>query len=515
MRATTRWFGLALAGLGLLLPSLALGAENSWWNDEWDYRKEMLFDMTPAGAAVETDVDDAAVLLRLSGGNFAYFANTLEDGADIRFVAADDVTPLSFYIEKYDPVNEIALIWVRMPKLAIGGAIQSIYMYYGNGDAVPGSDSGAVFDATTRLALDFASPGIPTDLTAFGTNPLSATTEAVEEGLIGAAARFVDGTSEIVLPPSPGLAASSDGFTTSMWLRVVDPNVPQAIVLRQAGIDGSNAIEFGLREGYLYASFDQPEGAVVLQAATQPLIANTWFHVAMSIGLDESLLYVNGDIVARAATLERTFDGQWTVGDPTGQFVGDVDQFMMYATELSASRLRFAARNEAPFGTVTIAGDDARNESAGGHANYFAITMRNVTLDGWVVIAFLGVMFVISVWVMWIKGALLSKVERQNRRFMDRYGKLGADPLALDNRAGDMDPMAEESALDAGVEDDRSFHPSTLFPLYHAGAIEVKKRLAQQGHAVGAQSAGLSARNDLRRARLDRCSWHSPAPEAQ
>ncbi|MEL7311211.1 MAG: DUF2341 domain-containing protein [Pseudomonadota bacterium] len=481
MLGSNRIVNVATATLLVVLAAAANAQDNSWWNDEWDYRKEVLFDMSPSGAGTETDVENAAVLLRLSSANFAYFGNTLENGNDIRFVAADDVTPLSYYIEKYDSVNEIALIWVRVPKLAVSGQIQSVYMYYGNDDAVPASDAKSVFDASTRLVLDFADTASPTDKTAFGNTPVSATTSPLAEGLIAGAARFDGAASEVVLPPSPGLAVDADsGFSTSFWVRMADPSVSEAAILRMTAVDGSDAIRVGVRGGFVFAAFFEPDTTVEVAAATQPLLPNTWANVALTVGLDEIKMYVNGDLVARGNTVSRTFDGNWFLGDPSGQFVGDVDQFMIFATEKAESQIRFAARNEAPFGTVSIYGDDARNEGAGGHPNYFATTMRNVTTDGWVVIVILAVMFVISVWVMWIKAQLLSRVAKENKRFMEQYGKLGADPLGLDR-------IANTAADVSG-----SFDPSTLFPLYSAGAVEVRKRLEQRGAAVGAASAGFT-----------------------
>ncbi|MEO1582172.1 MAG: DUF2341 domain-containing protein [Pseudomonadota bacterium] len=465
----------------LIVCGATLAQDNTWWNDEWDYRKEVLFDMSPSGAGTETDVDDAAVLLRLSSANFGYFGNTLETGDDLRFVAADDITPLSFYIEKYDSVNEIALIWVRVPKLAVSGQIQSIFMYYGNEDAVAASDPKSVFDASTRLVLDFSAAGAPADRTAYNNSPLSSTVAPLAEGLIAGAARFEGAGSEIVLPPSPGLAVESEGgFTTSFWLRMPDPAIGEAAVLSMRGVEGEDLIRLGIRGGFVFATFNQPESAIEAVAVTQPLVPNTWAHIAMTVGIDEIQLYVNGDVVARTNTIARTFEGNWVIGDQVGLFAGDIDQFMLFATEQSPARVRFAARNEAPFGTVSIYGDDARNEGAGGHPNYFATTMRNVTTDGWVVIVILAVMFVISVWVMWIKARLLSKISKANQRFMSQYQNLGADPMGLDR-------IANTAANASG-----DFDPSTLFPLYSAGAVEVRKRLDQRGAAVGAASAGFT-----------------------
>jgi hypothetical protein len=95
------------------------------------------------------------VLVRLHPGNFQFFMDTLPDGAELRFLAGDDKTPLSFHVEKYDPVAEMGLVWVGVPRS--DGAVASgpttwepIWMYYGNQNAPVGqtpADSFAVSDA--------------------------------------------------------------------------------------------------------------------------------------------------------------------------------------------------------------------------------------------------------------------------------------------------------------------------------------------------------------------------------
>ncbi len=67
---------------------------NAWWNDQWAFRKEITFDLSPAGADIPGSPTDVPVLIRLSLGNFGYFGDTLPSGADLHFVASDDKTPL-------------------------------------------------------------------------------------------------------------------------------------------------------------------------------------------------------------------------------------------------------------------------------------------------------------------------------------------------------------------------------------------------------------------------------------
>jgi len=106
----TRKLSVALLAL-CLLPALAV----AWWNEEWGFRKQIILDTTPAGANIGATVNDVPLLVRLHLGNFGYFADTQPDGADIRFVAADDVTPLAHHIESYDAAGQMAfpLIDVR------------------------------------------------------------------------------------------------------------------------------------------------------------------------------------------------------------------------------------------------------------------------------------------------------------------------------------------------------------------------------------------------------------------
>src|SRR5580658_4884294 len=111
----------------LLLSSLMLlgigwaGQALAWWNGDWEYRKEIDFDLTATGADIPGAPTDVPILIRLSLGNFQYFGDTKPDGSDFRFIAADDKTPLAFHIERFDPQAQIALVWVRVARLT-GGA---------------------------------------------------------------------------------------------------------------------------------------------------------------------------------------------------------------------------------------------------------------------------------------------------------------------------------------------------------------------------------------------------------
>src|SRR5580704_8691740 len=115
--------GAGILALLLVLPLLALfvGATpaRAWWNDEWLLRKKIVIDTSAAGAGVSDPIGTSPVLLRLHVGNFR-FEQAKEDGGDLRFVAADDKTPLKHHFEKYDSLLGEALVWVSIPDLKPG-----------------------------------------------------------------------------------------------------------------------------------------------------------------------------------------------------------------------------------------------------------------------------------------------------------------------------------------------------------------------------------------------------------
>src|SRR5215469_937126 len=153
----SRFRVLLMLGLGVL-GITAGGQAFAWWNGDWSYRKEITFDLSPTGADIPGAPTDVPILIRLSLGNFQYFADAKPDGSDFRFVAADDKTPLKFHIDRFDPQAQIALVWVRVPRLAGGANTDKIFLYYGNKKAVSASDAPGSYDVNQALVYHFGTP---------------------------------------------------------------------------------------------------------------------------------------------------------------------------------------------------------------------------------------------------------------------------------------------------------------------------------------------------------------------
>ncbi|HEY6927485.1 MAG TPA: MotA/TolQ/ExbB proton channel family protein, partial [Steroidobacteraceae bacterium] len=138
-------------------------------------------------------------------------------------------------------------------------------------------------------------------------------------------------------------------------------------------------------------------------------------------------------------------------------------------------------------------GGDAQKESGGGES-LFAATLRNVTIDGWVIIIVLMVLFFASLGIMAGKFIYLTRVSGGNARFLAEFRKMGDDPAALERREGkNAASEEEESALEQGQQSQLMsalsaskdhFGISTLWRLYHHGMRETMKRV--EGQALSA-----------------------------
>ena len=175
------------------------GLSHAWWSGDWSTRKKITLNMSQVDA--KGTLVQAPVLIRLHSGNFD-FANTKDDGGDIRFLAEDDKTPLKYHIEKYDPANDMALVWVQAPKLEAGKPA-TLYMYSGNSKTAKADDAANTYDANMAAVYHFAEKdGLPKDSTVNNNNSSQIVGKLGEGSLIGGGATF-DGQGGMKVAASP------------------------------------------------------------------------------------------------------------------------------------------------------------------------------------------------------------------------------------------------------------------------------------------------------------------------
>jgi biopolymer transport protein ExbB len=445
---------IALPLLAALLPAWLPSTALAWWNPDWPVRARIVLDTGAAGAAVAEPVSNLPLAVRLHGGNFDFLA-AKPDGSDLRVVAGDDKTPLSFRIERFDPVNELAVLWVLMPTVAPGSNANVVHVYAGHA-AAPAAEPGTGADGAMLAAFDFsAADGAdrsgrikPARVPTLETN-----------GLLGGAMRSVGTATEWAADDSLR-AAAGGAYTVSAWFRV-DAAVAGTIVAQ-------GPVALMLEEGKLIGRISNArlEGPAVA--------AGAWRHAALALGGGEAVLYVDGKVAARAEAPTPLIEGPLRAG---AQFTGLIDALQVAGTARPAPWLALTVASQG-IGAQGLSGTLEREGEApaedGGHGGYMGVLVDNLTIDAWVVIVILGVMFVVAAWVMVSKTLFVTRADGDNQRFLDRF------------RA------AEDNLLALGA--DASAHArSPLFRLYQAGVRELTKRKVGEAGSAPLSGASLDA----------------------
>jgi biopolymer transport protein ExbB len=463
---------------------------HAWWSDDWAFRKEVKFDLSKAGADIGASPADVPVLIRLSLANFGYFNDTAPDGGDLRFIAADDKTPLKYHVERYDPQGQIAFLWVRVPRLTGGAVTDKIFLYYGNKKAKSASEPGETYDVNQVLVYHFGPAAASAqDSTGYKTEPAAFKAQVSTASLIGSGAQF-KGAESITVPATAALhLAPSQGFTLSAWIRIESAQQQAYIAALQ---DSGKELVLGLNGLQVFA---RTAGITVTQSSGQ-LTASEWHHVAVRVGSGKITLFVDGVDSGSASAQLADIGGTLTVGgSSTGSnfLTGELDELQISNTARPDEWLMAAARSQGMVAPLVVYGGDAQKESGGGES-YFATTLRSVTVDGWVVIGILGILFFASLCIMAAKFIYLNRVGKGNSKFLAEFRKMGDDPSALERREGSKaGSEEEESAFEEGRESQvmaalsaskEVFGISTLWRLYHHGMRETMKRL--EGQTAGA-----------------------------
>lgn len=452
------------------------GVSRAWWNNDWNFRKEITFDLSGTGAKIAESASDVPVLLRLHAGNFGYFADMRADGGDLRVIAGDDKTPLQFHIERIDPVNQLAFVWVRMPQLAGNSTDAKIYLYYGNPKADAAGKAESTYDASQAAVFHFSEGNGPlVDSTANANKISYATVKPVPASLIGGGLKLPAGGS-LTVPASSSLRlVPARGITMSAWVK---PDLPQADAYVASLEEGAKLVAFGVDGNVATAVLAGAAAPVKLRSGE--LAAGQWHHLAVTVNASRMVLYVDGAEAAAAAVTPVEIAGMFTIGASASgghALSGEIDELQVSNVARPAALLQMAARSQGIEAPLLAYGADAQRE--GGGPSYFAITMKNVTPDGWAVIGILIVMLVIALLVMVVKAITLTKVSRGNSAFLAEYYKLGDDPTALDVEGAEARPWGS----------------SPLFKLYHDGVRELRRRhngapalAAGETHKLSAQS---------------------------
>ena len=173
-------------------------------------------DTTGSGADVPGDVVNFPLLLRISD---AAIIDAVQPGAaDIRFVDSDGTTRLPYEIERWDQVNNQALVWVLVP-LVKGNSNQNfITLLYDDavdGSVVDGQDPASLWNDYAGV-WHFAESGLARDSSPFGNDGIDEGGVGRTESFVGRGARFV-GDEAYRVPYADSLAIDGGAFSVEAW----------------------------------------------------------------------------------------------------------------------------------------------------------------------------------------------------------------------------------------------------------------------------------------------------------
>ena len=477
--AIAKRIGVLTAGLILFLGLLAPPGAHAWWEGKWQQRKKIQFDTSSKGADIKDELTNVPVLVRLHTGNFN-FPNAKPDGSDLRFVSADDKSPLKYHIEKFDPKEEIALIWVKIPRMSGGTDQDSIWMYYGNSSAPDGQDAGGTYEVN-QVAVYHLSElyGNPKDATAFANHTTSSTAKPGIPSVVGNGFQFNGTDAKMTVARSTSFDFAK-GFTFSAWVRL---NQPSGNANLFSWDDASQSIVIGIENAKAYCSLGQGKARSTETPRTTALTQNHWHHLAVTAEPDKQItLYLDGIETSSVkltgaipSPVAEIIIGASAKGN--NAFSGDLDEVQLSNTARPAGWIKAAFQGQGPDGVMMSYLEEETGGGGGGGesltVHLMKVIIRTITLDGWIIIGVLVVMGFGSVYIFQQKMTLLRDAKKGNETFSGSF-RDADHPFAL-------------------VEKEQDFPGSTLYRVYRAGAEELKHWFDRKGSSFEAGS-GLSDR---------------------
>ena len=404
---------------------LSATTAHAWWDNKWKMRRSLDLNTTAQGANIQEAVANIPVLLRLHAGNFD-FKKAKPDGGDIRFVAADDVTSLKYVIDTYDVINEIALIWVKVPEIKTNAADGRIFIYYGNEKAVDSQDGIGVFSNGQALVYHLSeTQGNPQDATNNKNHASRFSGGQSLPSVVGNGISLFGGKDNIVVPSSPTLNLA-DGFTFSAWVKL---NQQAADGYLFAQTEQEKGIIVGINGEKTYARI--MNDTVVQTEGDAKLTLGEWHHMAVTAKPGGKLsLFIGGQEVAStplpdklpALKTDLLFGSAQAEGH---QLVADLDEIEVSNLARSPAWIKtlFASQGIQTklvgYGVETVEGGESANPLV-----YIKTITANITFDGWAVISILMVMGIASMLVLFSKSFALFLSNKENRAFMDSFSQL-------------------------------------------------------------------------------------------
>ncbi len=477
--------------IALLMNFLFTGVANAWWNEDWPNRVTININSQSLAEMGEQPVNDAAVLVRLHTGNFSDFFFFNQDVSDLHFIAADDMTPLKHHVEKFDLINQMMFVWVKLPKISSTDQGRFIYMYYGNQNAVSAEDKGGSLNVNRIAALHFdGSNNVVVDSSAYTQNVQLNNAVRQAASLIGPGITL-DGNASVDVLSSPSLQFSPEnGFAFSAWIKPTGMQQDSWLFHHKTS---QGELTLGIQQSQLYARWVGLDGQVLKTPPTALLTPESWQHVALNIDAQRMAVFVNGiEMSSLDLSLPAFKSTALSIGGGLDSqammhgYIGEMDEVALFSATRSPQWFMLASKTQGQMSSV-INVSEAEQLGSTGSTSYFATILQSVSLDGWLVIGCLMIMAMVSWLVVISKWLMINRMEKDNKAFMDDFHKLSSgETSSLDGN--DEEEYGDSDFLNTMFGKHDHYQSSPIYHLYHQGVHELNQRM---GSSVGARAAML------------------------
>jgi hypothetical protein len=318
----------------------------------WKYSRTLYLNTTASGAQVAGNVVHVPVLVRLTGENFD-FSQARSGGEDLRITKAD-TTALPYEIERWDPVTELAEVWVRVDTIRGNDSTQSIMMYWGNPNASNGWNGAAVFDTAAGFAgVWHLSQGCDD---ATGNRHDGATGCSTDTaGIIGYCKKFTHSDSIVIA----GLLGAPQSLTLSAWAQLDStPGIGGDIIsIGDAAFIRMDYPANNIGTGGAVHLSDQD--TVFAHVGSGKYLKQTgWHFITMthSEATYVTTVYIDGVIAGIRTDLNKpinynglgqnTYIGKHGNGKTGFEFFGRIDEIRVYRTAISADWIKLSFMNQ-------------------------------------------------------------------------------------------------------------------------------------------------------------------------
>lgn len=291
-------FSFILLTSAILIPLSLLvritWSQPPWWNEHWNFRKQIIIDHTK----VMADLQNFPILIDIVDPDLK--TKTQLGGHDITFTI-DHVNTLNHEIELYDSDSGHLVAWLHIPLLS-STADTELYMYYGNPNAANLQNPSAVWDANFVLVQHLEETSTSRYDSTINANNGTAYGGIVKSnaGKVDGADVF-DGTNDYISVSNSLSLNPSSAFTIETWMNLTATGAYIGLISK--GTWSQYYLRLGSSEGRAYWFVKFSDGtAASAEVSNIGWKWNTWHHIVATADTQAQVIKVYLDGVQKLSS---------------------------------------------------------------------------------------------------------------------------------------------------------------------------------------------------------------------